>query len=40
MTKTRFVDIDPHTDKLNEECGVFGIYNNDDLEKITHMLLL
>ena len=38
MTKTRFVDINPHTDKLNEECGVFGIYNNDDLDTvaITH----
>ena len=38
MTKTKFVDIDPHTDKLNEECGVFGIYNNDDLDTvaITH----
>lgn len=38
MTKTRFVDIDPHTDKANEECGVFGIFNNDDLDTvaITH----
>ena len=38
MTKTKFVDIDPHTDKLNEECGVFGIFNNDDLDTvaITH----
>ena len=38
MTKTKFVDINPHTDKLNEECGVFGIYNNDDLDTvaITH----
>ena len=38
MTKTRFVDIDPHVDKANEECGVFGIFNNDNLDSvaITH----
>ena len=25
-----FVDIDTKLDKCNDECGVFGIYRNDD----------
>lgn len=35
---TKYVDINPQLDKLNDECGVFGIYNNDNLDtvEITH----
>ena len=25
-----YVDIDTKLDKVNDECGVFGIYRNDD----------
>ena len=25
-----YVDIDTKLDKINDECGVFGIYRNDD----------
>lgn len=34
----KYIDIDPRLDKLNDECGVFGIYNNDNLDTvaITH----
>ena len=35
----QFAVIDPTRDKVNDECGVFGIYkNNDDLDvvSITH----
>lgn len=34
-----FVDIDPKLDKINDECGVFGIYKNDediDIVAVTH----
>ncbi len=33
-----FVNIDPRFDKANDECGIFGIYNNDNLDTvaITH----
>lgn len=35
---TKHVNIDPQLDKANDECGVFGIYNNDCLDtvSITH----
>ena len=33
---TKYVDIYPALDKANDECGVFGIYkNNDDLNAVT-----
>ena len=31
---TKYVNIDERLDKANDECGVFGIYNNDDLDTI------
>ncbi len=35
---TKFAEIDSRLDKANDECGVFGIYNNDNLDTvaITH----
>ena len=35
---TKYVTIDKRLDKANDECGVFGIYNNDNLDTvaITH----
>ena len=38
---TKYVNIDERLDKANDECGVFGIYNNDDLDTIaiTHEAL-
>ena len=33
---TKYVDINPALDKAMDECGVFGIYkNNDDLNVVT-----
>ena len=31
---TKYVNIDERLDKANDECGVFGIYNNDDFDTI------
>ena len=31
-----YIEIDPALDKVNDECGVFGIYrNNDDINVVT-----
>ena len=34
----KFVNIDPSLDKINEECGVFGIYNKGFSERFYTIL--